>query len=127
MCRVRTAGAGAISSAKSARGWTSVSRAEAGGIQTVHAVEQSEKFRFSSEVSQGCEKWLDVERHPSFAAARGRLVAAGFALYAAVPDAAASLDDLDFGRPAAIVVGNEHAGLTDMARAGADIRGRAGE
>jgi tRNA (guanosine-2'-O-)-methyltransferase len=96
--------------------------AEAVGIQTVHVVEQSEKFRFSSEVSQGCEKWLDVERHASFAAARGRLVAAGFALYAAVPDAAVSLDDLDFGRPAAIVVGNEHAGLTETAKAGAHIR-----
>ena len=96
--------------------------AEAFGIQTVHVVEAAEKFRFSSDVSQGCEKWLDLERHPTFAAARARLNAAGFLLYAAVPESAVSLNDLDFGRSAAIVVGNEHAGLSDAAIAGADVR-----
>src|SRR6185295_934475 len=59
--------------------------AEAFGIQTVHVVEAVERFRFSPAVSQGCEKWLDVERHPTFAAARATLGRAGFALYAAVP------------------------------------------
>lgn len=96
--------------------------AEAFGIQTVHVVEAAEKFRFSSDVSQGCEKWLDIERHPTFAAGRARLHAAGFALYAAVPDTDTALQDLDFGRPAAIVIGNEHAGLSDAAIAGADAR-----
>jgi tRNA (guanosine-2'-O-)-methyltransferase len=94
--------------------------AEAFGIQAVHVVEAAEKFRFSSDVTQGCEKWLDVERHPTFAAARARLSVAGFALYAAVPGADVSLWDLDFGRPVAIVVGNEHAGLSDAALSGAD-------
>ena len=96
--------------------------AEAFGIQTVHVVESAEKFRFSSEVTQGCEKWLDLERHPTFAAARARLTVAGFALYAAVPDAGVSLWDLDFGRPVAIVVGNERAGLSDLALLGADAQ-----
>lgn len=96
--------------------------AEAFGIQTVHVVEPAEKFRFSSDVSQGCEKWLDIERHATFAAARARLHAAGFLLYAAVPEASSSLHELDFGRPAAIVVGNEHAGLSETAVAGADAR-----
>ncbi|MBC8131630.1 MAG: RNA methyltransferase [Deltaproteobacteria bacterium] len=96
--------------------------AEAFGIHAVHVVEAAEKFRFSSDVSQGCEKWLNIERHPTFAAARTRLKAAGFFLYAAVPDAPLSLQDLDFGRPAAIVVGNEHAGLSEAAIAGADAR-----
>jgi tRNA (guanosine-2'-O-)-methyltransferase len=96
--------------------------AEAFGIQTVHVVEAAEKFQFSSDVSQGCEKWLDVERHRTFGAARARLNAAGFALYAAVPDADVALADLDFGRPVAIVVGNEHAGLSAVAVAGADAR-----
>jgi tRNA (guanosine-2'-O-)-methyltransferase len=96
--------------------------AEAFGLQTVHVVEAGgARFRFSSDVSQGCEKWLDVEPHPTFAAARASLHAAGFALYAAVPGAAATLDELDFARPAAIVVGNEHAGLSEAAVAGADV------
>ena len=96
--------------------------AEAFGIQTVHVVEAAEKFRFSSDVSQGCEKWLDIERHPTFAAGRARLHAAGFALYAAVPDTATALQDLDFGRPDAIAIGTEPAGLRAAAIAGADAR-----
>jgi tRNA (guanosine-2'-O-)-methyltransferase len=96
--------------------------AEAFGIQTVHVAEAAEKFRFSSDVTQGCEKWLDVERHRTFAAARTRLHAAGFVLYAAVPDAPTSWEDLDFARPAAIVVGNEHAGLSTDAIEGADVQ-----
>jgi tRNA (guanosine-2'-O-)-methyltransferase len=85
----------------------------------VHVVEAAETFRFSSDVSQGCEKWLDIKRHPTFADGRARLRAEGFTIYAAVPEAATSLADLDFSRPAAIVVGNEHAGLSEDARAGA--------
>jgi tRNA (guanosine-2'-O-)-methyltransferase len=98
--------------------------AEAFGLQTVHVVEAAERFRFSSDVSQGCEKWLDVERHPTFAAAVNRLRAGGFALYAAAPEGEASWDELDFSRPAAIVVGNEHAGLTPEALAAVDVRFR---
>jgi len=94
---------------------------EAFGLQTVHVVEAAERFRFSSEVSQGCEKWMDVERHASFAAAQARLQADGFALYAAVPDGKVPLEALDFTRPAAIVVGNEHSGLTSGAIALADV------
>lgn len=95
--------------------------AEALGLQTVHVVEADEHFRFSADVSQGCEKWLDLERHATFGAARARLRAAGFVLYAAVPDAPCALAELDFSRPAAVVVGNEHAGLTAGAIDGADV------
>ena len=95
---------------------------EAFGLQTVHVVETAERFRFSPAVSQGCEKWLDVERHATFAQAAARLHAAGFVLYAAVPDAETALQQLDFSRPAVIVVGNEHAGLTDEAVGLADER-----
>src|SRR5262249_11037288 len=76
--------------------------------------------RFSSTVTQGCEKWLDVVRHPTLAAALAALRGDGFAVYAAVPGAAATVDDLDFGRPAAGMIGNEHEGLTPDAIAAAD-------
>ena len=94
--------------------------AEAFGIQTIHVVEATERFRFSSDVSQGCEKWLDIERHRTLEGACARLREFGFALYAAVPGAEVTLADLDFSRPAAVMVGNEHAGLTAAAIAGAD-------
>ena len=95
--------------------------AEAFGIQRVDVIESVEPFRFSSVVTQGCEKWLDVVRHPTLAQAVATLRADGFALYAAVPDAAATVEDLDFARPAAVMIGNEHDGLTSDAIAAADV------
>ncbi len=96
--------------------------AEAFGVQRVEVIETAEPFRFSSTVTQGCEKWLDVVRHKTLAAAVASLRAAGCLLYAAVPGAAVALDDLDFSRPAAVMVGNEHDGLTAQAIAAADVR-----
>ena len=96
--------------------------AEAFGVQRVEVIESVERFRFSSTVTQGCEKWLDVVRHRSLASAMVGLRSDGFAIYAAVPGAAVALDDLDFSRPAAVMVGNEHEGLTPDAIAAADVR-----
>jgi tRNA (guanosine-2'-O-)-methyltransferase len=95
--------------------------AEGFGVQRVDVIESVEPFRFSSTVTQGCEKWLDVVRHPTLAHAIGALRGDGFALYAAVPGAAATVDDLDFARPAAVMIGNEHEGLTGDAIAAADV------
>jgi tRNA (guanosine-2'-O-)-methyltransferase len=93
---------------------------EAFGIQRVDVIESFEPFRFSSTVTQGCEKWLDVVRHKTLEAAIGALRRDGFVIYAAVPGAAASVDDLNFSRPAAVMVGNEHEGLTGAAIDAAD-------
>ncbi len=94
--------------------------AEAFGIQRVDVIESSERFRFSSTVTQGCEKWLDVVRHATLDAAVAALRADGFVIYAAVPGAEASVEDLNFSRPAAVMVGNEHDGLTGAAIDAAD-------
>jgi tRNA (guanosine-2'-O-)-methyltransferase len=94
--------------------------AEALGIQRVDVIEAAEPFRFSTAVTQGCEKWLDVVRHPTVAEGLAALRADGFALYAAIPGAGLAVDDLDFGRPAAVMVGNEHSGLGPEATAAAD-------
>jgi tRNA (guanosine-2'-O-)-methyltransferase len=96
--------------------------AEAFGVQRVEVIESVERFRFSRTVTQGCEKWLDVVRHRSLATAMVGLRSDGFAIYAAVPGAEVALDDLDFSRPAAVMVGNEHEGLTPDAIAAADVR-----
>jgi tRNA (guanosine-2'-O-)-methyltransferase len=94
--------------------------AEAFGIQRVEVTEAGKPFRFSPTVTQGCEKWLDIVRHPTHAQAVATLRADGFAVYAAAPTGAATLDDLDFARPAAILVGNEQLGLSAEAMATAD-------
>ena len=94
--------------------------AEAFGVQRVEVIESVEPFRFSSTVTQGCEKWLDVIRHPTHEAAARAWRADGFAIYATVPGAAATVDDLDFARPAVVLVGNESVGLSPEAVATAD-------
>jgi tRNA (guanosine-2'-O-)-methyltransferase len=94
--------------------------AEAFGIQRVDVAETREPFRFSPTVTQGCEKWLDIVRHPTQAAAVASLRGDGFAIYAAVPAADLTLDELDFTRPAAILVGNEQVGLSPEAMQTAD-------
>jgi tRNA (guanosine-2'-O-)-methyltransferase len=94
--------------------------AEAFGIQRVDVIEATERFRFSSTVTQGCEKWLDVVRHPTLDAAIAALRRDDFVIYAAVPGAEASVEDLNFSRPAAVMVGNEHEGLTGAAIDAAD-------
>lgn len=93
---------------------------EAFGIQRVDVIEATEPFRFSSTVTQGCEKWLDVVRHKTLDAAVDALRRDGFVIYAAVPGADASVEDLNFARPAAVMVGNEHEGLTAAAIDAAD-------
>jgi tRNA (guanosine-2'-O-)-methyltransferase len=90
------------------------------GLSELHVVEAAEPFRFSSGVTQGCEKWVALHKYKQFTAARDALHARGFKLYAAVPGAAIALEQVDVAHPAALVFGNEHAGLTDGAIAACD-------
>lgn len=88
---------------------------EAFGVSALHVAESAEPFRFSSSVTIGCERWIDVHRYRAFDACAERLHADGFALYAAVPGAGESIDTIAVDRPCAIVFGNEHDGLTPTA------------
>src|SRR5262249_54710716 len=71
---------------------------EAIGVGQVHVVGPS--FGFSERVTQGCDKWLDLVRHESIDSCAAELKARGFRLYAAVPGAATSLEELDARTPA---------------------------
>jgi tRNA (guanosine-2'-O-)-methyltransferase len=92
------------------------------GIQEVHVVEHPE-FRFSpnERVTQGCDKWLDVQRWETFSAARDALRVRGFELWvSAARPTATSLWTLGFGGKRALVFGNERTGVSEEALAGAD-------
>ena len=92
---------------------------EAVGVREVRVVGSS--FRFSERVTQGCDKWLDVVRDETIDRCAADLKARGFRLYAAVPGAATSLEELDARTPAAFVVGNDRDGLSAAARAACDV------
>lgn len=94
---------------------------EAVGISEVHVIQRAERFRTSTKITQGCDKWLDVVQHGDTAACLDGLRDRGFALYAAIPGATTPLEALDPLRPAAFLIGNEHAGLSPEARARCDV------
>jgi tRNA (guanosine-2'-O-)-methyltransferase len=85
---------------------------EALGLARVHLVEAAEQFRAASAVTRGCQKWLTIVPHPSFATAVTTLREDGMRIIAALPGAADDLDSLDVSKPCALVFGNEHVGIT---------------
>jgi tRNA (guanosine-2'-O-)-methyltransferase len=93
---------------------------EATGLLEVRVVGAS--FRFSERVTQGCERWLAVQRDEDIDATARSLRKRGFRLYAAVPGAKTPLEEIDPLTPAAFLIGNEHAGLTARAQALCDDR-----
>jgi len=93
---------------------------ESMGLGRVYAINEHNRFRVSPRVTQGCERWLDIERFADpercLAAAR----AAGYRVLAAVPGAALTLDAIDPAARHALCFGNEHLGLSPRLRALAD-------
>lgn len=100
-------------------GGAALRSSEGVGVLEVRVV--GERLRFSERVTQGCEKWLDLSHDPDIDACARTLKARGFRLYAAVPGATVRLEELDAKTPAAFLIGNEHAGLSERARALADV------
>lgn len=91
--------------------------AEGLGLAAAHAIEQAGPFRFASAVTVGCEKWIDLHHHRDVASCRAALDAQEITMVAAVPHAGATVDDIPPLEACALVVGNEHDGLTDEAQA----------
>jgi tRNA (guanosine-2'-O-)-methyltransferase len=88
---------------------------EAAGLTTLHVAEPVERFQFSPAVTIGAEKWIRILRHQGFSTCARILQSAGFRLYAACPGAEGDLDSVDVSKPAALVFGNEHEGLSQRA------------
>jgi tRNA (guanosine-2'-O-)-methyltransferase len=88
---------------------------EAVGLTTLHVAEPVEQFQFSPAVTIGAEKWMRILRHQGFGACASLLRGAGFRMYAAVPGATTDLDTVDVSKPAVMVFGNEHEGLSQRA------------
>lgn len=88
---------------------------EAVGLTTLHVAEPVEQFQFSPAVTIGAEKWMRILRHQGFSACASLLHGAGFRMYAAVPGAPEDIDAVDVSKPAVLVFGNEHEGLSQRA------------
>lgn len=85
---------------------------EAIGLQELHVVEPGLRFSAAKGVTRGAHKWIDLHRWPRAEDTIAALHARGFRVYATLPGATHSIDDVDVTTPIAVAFGNEHAGLT---------------
>jgi len=91
--------------------------AEGLGLQEVHVIAPGD-YHPHKKVSQGADKWLDIHRHSTPEAAADALRDRGYRLFAAaLAPGACSIDDLDFTKKTAVVLGNEHEGVSDALQA----------
>lgn len=95
---------------------------ESMGLQDVHVVKNPEvPWTPNKRVTQGCDKWLDLHRHESFAACRDALKADGYRILAsAIREGATSLFELRFDQKVALVFGNERYGVSQEVLDGVD-------
>jgi len=88
---------------------------EAIGLRELHVIELGERFSASGGVTTGAHKWIDLHRWRSAEAAVAALRGRGFRVYATLPGAPHTIDDVDVTTPIAVAFGNEHDGLTQAA------------
>lgn len=100
--------------------------AEGLGIQDIHIVENENSFKLNRDVTRGSNKWLTLHQYNQagrsntadcFEVLRQR----GYKLAATCPhEAAFEPEDLPLDKPVALLMGSEHAGLSDYALEYAD-------
>jgi tRNA (guanosine-2'-O-)-methyltransferase len=88
---------------------------EAIGLQELHVIEPGDRFSVAGGVTRGSHKWIEITRWKDPAAVVHALHARGFRVYATLPGAPYSIDDVDVTTPIAVAFGNEHAGLSPAA------------
>jgi tRNA (guanosine-2'-O-)-methyltransferase len=93
---------------------------EALGLQDLHVIEPGERFSAAKGVTRGAHRWIDLHRWPTAVEAVDALHAHGFRVYATLPDAKVSIEDVDVGSPLAVIFGNEHDGVSSTAVAACD-------
>lgn len=95
---------------------------EAFGVQEMHTVETRCPFEPNPEIARGTDRWIDVRRHTSTAGALAALRKEGYRIVATTPhreDVTPETFDVERG-PFALVLGTEHAGISDEVAASAD-------
>ncbi len=96
--------------------------AEALGFQSVHIIETSSKYKQANRVTQGAEKWLDIMRWKTPIECISWLKDKGYKICVTSFNDAKPIDEVDFVTPTAIVLGNEHEGVSKEMIANADER-----
>lgn len=95
---------------------------DAVGVARVHLLYTDEPFpQLGRKTSASARKWIDILRHTDYAKLQAHLKKQKMTIYATyVEPAAKTIYEIDWTKPAAIVLGNEHRGVSDDALAIAD-------
>lgn len=96
--------------------------AEAFGFAPFHIIETGEKFKNSARVTRGAEKWVEERKWKSTSSAVEFLKSENRKLIVTSLDANVAIDDIDFSKPVALVMGNEKDGVSEEMKAAADYR-----
>jgi len=96
--------------------------AEAMGYQALHIVDSSEAFMEARRVTQGAEKWLDIEVWKDTPSCVEHLKSLNYRILATHFENARPIGDVDFDTPTALFFGNERDGLSDTLLSLADER-----
>jgi tRNA (guanosine-2'-O-)-methyltransferase len=94
--------------------------AEALGYQSMHVIESQDHFKEANRVTQGTEKWLDIERYPTPEPCIEVLRERGYRIVATELEASKPIGEVSFEEPTALVFGNEKDGVSEQVRDVAD-------
>lgn len=88
---------------------------DAVGVQKINMVYTVESFPKVSRISSAsANKWVEVQKYNNVESCVEELVKSGFKIYVSMLDEnAVNLYDLDLTEPCAIVLGNEHRGVSE--------------
>ena len=93
---------------------------EALGLCELHVIEPGARFSAAGGVTRGAHRWIDLRRWSSAEEAVTALRGRGFRVYATLPGAPHTIEDVDVTQPIAVAFGNEHDGLSPAAVAACD-------
>jgi tRNA (guanosine-2'-O-)-methyltransferase len=93
---------------------------EAIGLHQLHVIEPGSRFSAAGGVTRGSHKWIELVRWRDPVAAVKTLQGRGFRVFATLPGAPFSIEDVDVGTPIAVAFGNEHDGLREATVAACD-------
>lgn len=96
--------------------------AEAFGFYKFHIIEQPDaKFKAANRVTQGTEKWLDINKYDTTTSCIESLKAQGLKVYVTHLEAKSiNIDEVDFSEPSALMFGNEKEGISKEALEASD-------
>lgn len=86
---------------------------ESFGIQRVNVVPQPGEGKVYNTITQGCDRWLTINRHPDISSCLAGLKADGYRIMAgAFEEGAQPLEEVDFSGRVALVFSNELQGAS---------------